>query len=118
MSDTTYKVANWFADEFEALQTDSIFVAEDVILDVTEQIHTIMEEKGINQTELADRLAAVRGQKKLSRSAVSQLLSGNHNISINRLVEVALALGMTTTPPQLVDMQPVQVEPVETAATE
>jgi len=110
------KVAGWFKEQFEALQVDPVFLAEDVILDVMEQIHERMEAEGINQTELAQRLAAVRGVEAISRSAISQLLSGDQNISIRRLVEVALALGMTITPPQLVPLEDAEIESVDANA--
>lgn len=102
---TKIKVASWFKDDLEALQSDPAFVAEGVILDVTEQIYAVMDEEGISQQELAERL-------DVSKSAVSQMLSGDQNISIKRLVKVALALGMTLEAPKLAPFQRPRIEPV------
>ncbi len=106
---TRIKAASWFQQELGELQSDPTFVAEDIILDMTEQIHEAMAKRGMNQSDLAKRMAEVRGVDALSRSAVSQLLSGNQNISIRRLVEVALAMGMTITAPRLVPLAPPEI---------
>ena len=100
------RAANWLYDELKVLQSDPTFVAEDIILDITEQICEAMEQQGLQQKDLAERLGK-------SRSAVSQLLSGDQNVSIKRLVEVALALDMTFIPPQLIPFEPVEVERVD-----
>lgn len=101
------QVADWLADDWKGLQEDPTFVAEELVLDVAVQIAEAMEGAGLNtQKELADRL-------DISESAVSQLLSGDQNISINRLVEVALTLGKIVEV-DLVDREVPIVESVST----
>jgi transcriptional regulator with XRE-family HTH domain len=100
----TYQVASWFKDEFDALHQDPTFITEEIVLDLALQIAEAMEEAGIEtQKELAERL-------DVSPSAVSQLLSGDQNVSIHRLVKVALALGKTVEAPKLVEFEPPNVE--------
>lgn len=100
----TYQVASWFKDEFDALHQDPTFVTEEIVLDLALQIAEAMEEAGIEtQKELAERL-------DVSPSAVSQMLSGDQNISIHRLVKVALALGKTVEAPKLVYFELPNVE--------
>ena len=85
--ESTVRVADWLADDWRDLQHDPTFLAEELVLDVTVQIAEAMEEAGFDtQKELADTLG-------VSESNVSQLLSGDQNISLKRLVTVALALG-------------------------
>ncbi len=99
----TLKVAPWLAEHLDSLQTDPEFLAENLVLDVCEQLCVAMEEEGVSQKALAERLGN-------SPSAVSQLLSGNQNVSLRRLVEVALTLGRGVEPPRLVPLDPVRVE--------
>jgi len=108
MADTDRtRVADWLHDDYVELQADPTFVAEQLILDITVKIATVMEEKGVTQKELANQL-------DISPSALSQLLSGDQNISIKRLVKVALALGMQWEVPNLVPSESADVERVET----
>ena len=108
MADTDRtRVADWLHDDYVQLQTDPTFVAEQLILDIMVQIGTVMEEEGITQKELADAL-------DVSASAMSQLLSGDQNVSIKRLVKVALALGMQWEVPNLVPLEANNIERVET----
>ncbi len=108
MADTDRtQVADWLHDDYVELQTDPTFVAEQLILDIMVQIGTVMEEKEITQKELADEL-------DISASAMSQLLSADQNVSIRRLVKVALALGMQWEVPNLVPFESTDVERVET----
>jgi transcriptional regulator with XRE-family HTH domain len=101
--DTT-QAASWLKDEYVDLHSDPTFVAEDIVLDIAVQIAEAMEDAGVStQKELAERL-------NISPSAVSQLLSGDQNVSIHRLVRVALALGKTVEPPKIVDFSEPNVE--------
>jgi transcriptional regulator with XRE-family HTH domain len=105
--ESTVRVADWLADDWRALQHDPTFVAEELILDVAVQIAEAMEEAGFEtQEELANEL-------DVSESAVSQLLSGDQNISLKRLVTVALALGKSVEV-DLVDRDRPDVEAVPT----
>lgn len=56
------------------------------------QVIEHLEKEGINQTELAARL-------NVSKGYVSQILSGNFNHTLKKLIEVSLAIGMV---PQIV----------------
>jgi transcriptional regulator with XRE-family HTH domain len=101
------RVADWLADEWEDLQEKPTYVAEKLILDVTLQIAEAMEEAGFDtQGEFADHLG-------ISKSAVSQLMSGDQNISLKRLVALALSLGKSVEV-DLVDHDPPNVEAMST----
>ncbi|MEM9997497.1 MAG: helix-turn-helix transcriptional regulator [Bacteroidota bacterium] len=102
----TLKAAPWIAGDLAALQHDPEFLAEDLVLAVCEQIAAAMSEDGVSQKELATRLGK-------TPSAVSQLLSGDQNVSLRRLVEVACALGRGVEPPRLVPFVATEVEAVD-----
>lgn len=106
MTPHSLKVTPWLQPELEALQTDPTFVAENVVLDVCEQIHAALDAQDLRPADLARRL-------KKTPSAISQLLSGDQNVSLRRLVEVALALGLTVEPPRLVPHAKPSVEAME-----
>jgi transcriptional regulator with XRE-family HTH domain len=55
-------------------------------LDLFEMIHAYMKVNKLNQTQLAERLGVTKGY-------VSQLLNGNFDHKVSKLVEMALALG-------------------------
>lgn len=59
--------------------------AECLILDTTELILQIMEDKEITRTELAQRIGRTKGY-------VSQLLNGNRNMTLRTLATIAYAL--------------------------
>lgn len=61
---------------------------QDLIVSVTEQIWAAMETAGIAKTDLAKML----GQ---SRSHVTQLLSGDRNMTLSTLADIASVLGLT-----------------------
>ncbi|WP_263810295.1 MULTISPECIES: helix-turn-helix domain-containing protein [Salinibacter] len=106
-NESTVRVADWLADDWRDLQHDPTFIAEELILDVAVQIAEAMEEAGFEtQEELANEL-------DVSKSAVSQLLSGDQNISLKRLVTVALALDKSVEV-ALVDRDRPDVESVPT----
>jgi transcriptional regulator with XRE-family HTH domain len=101
------RVADWLADEWEDLQEKPTYVAEKLILDITLQIAEAMEEAGFDtQEEFANHLG-------ITESAVSQLMSGDQNISLKRLVAIALTLGKSVEV-DLVDRDPPEVEAVPT----
>jgi len=110
MADTDRtRVADWLHDDYVGLQNDPAFVAEQLILDIMVKIGTVMEEEGITQKELADAL-------DISASAMSQLLSGDQNVSIKRLVKVALTLDMKWEAPELVPFEAPDIERDEATA--
>lgn len=62
-----------------------LYFREDLIFEITESICKVMTEKGINKTELA-RLAGV------SKSNITQLLSGDHNMQLATVADLLYAL--------------------------
>ena len=62
-----------------------LYYREDLIFEVTEAISQIMEEKGVNKTELS-RLTGV------SKSNITQLLSGDHNMRLTTVADLLYAL--------------------------
>lgn len=110
MSKNEVEVADWFAEDFNELQEDPDYVTHDLLIDIAVQLGEIMEEEGIeSQKELADRLG-------MSPSAVSQIMSGDQNMSVERIVRIALALGRTVNV-DLVEHTPPDVAAVQTNRT-
>lgn len=108
MSDTKHiQVADWLYDDYVELQSDPTFEAEQLILDIVVQIGSALEEKDVTQEKLAEQL-------DISPSALSQLLSGQQNVSLKRLVKVAMALGMRWEVPKLVPFESPEIVCVET----
>ena len=63
-----------------------LYFREDLIFEVTEAICKVMEEKGISKAELS-RMAGV------SKSNITQLLSGDHNMRLTTIADLLFALG-------------------------
>lgn len=63
-----------------------LYFREDLIFEVTEAISQIMEAKGINKAELS-RLTGV------SKSNITQLLSGDQNMRLTTVADLLYALG-------------------------
>lgn len=62
-----------------------LYFREDLIFDVTEAICRIMDEKGISKAELAE-IAGV------SKSNITQLLSGDQNMRLTTIADLLFAL--------------------------
>ena len=62
-----------------------LYFREDLIFEVTETISKVMQEKGINKAELS-RLTGV------SKSNITQLLSGDHNMRLTTIADLLYAL--------------------------
>lgn len=62
-----------------------LYFREDLIFEITETICKVMDEKGINKTKLS-RLAGV------SKSNITQLLSGDHNMRLTTVADLLYAL--------------------------
>jgi transcriptional regulator with XRE-family HTH domain len=62
-----------------------LYFREDLIFEVTEAISRAMEEKRVNKAELS-RLAGV------SKSNITQLLSGDHNMRLTTIADLLYAL--------------------------
>jgi len=75
---------------FEAWTNESeehqrLVAQERLILEVTESIHGQMQAMGVNRVQLAERLGK-------SKAYVSQLLSGNRNMTLRSLADISFAL--------------------------
>ncbi len=62
-----------------------LYFREDLIFEITETIWKVMEEKGISKAELS-RIAGV------SKSNITQLLSGDHNMRLTTVADLLYAL--------------------------
>ncbi len=68
-------------------RADSLEVAQETLRNVvTSQIYEMMGKQGTNKAELAKEM-------RVSRAAVSNLLSGDRNFTIGKLAHVAYVLG-------------------------
>jgi transcriptional regulator with XRE-family HTH domain len=74
----------WFEDKLETFERE--LYAEELILDLTEQIVAAMKELGVNRTELAARMG-------VSKAFVTKLLRGNTNITLKTMASLARSLG-------------------------
>lgn len=63
-----------------------LYFREDLIFEVTEAICKAMEEKGITRAELSRRAG-------VSKSNISQLLSGDHNMRLTTIADLLFVLG-------------------------
>jgi transcriptional regulator with XRE-family HTH domain len=50
------------------------------------QVEDYMEQEGLNRTQLAEKLGVTKGY-------VSQILNGNFNFTLKKLIEISLAIG-------------------------
>jgi transcriptional regulator with XRE-family HTH domain len=73
------------------MTTDPVLEQEHLILDVTEMIVELMNERGVTRSELADRLGKTKGH-------VSQLLSGSRNLTLRTLSDIFVALDFRLLP--------------------
>lgn len=63
-----------------------LLAQETLILDVTEEICRLLEEEGLTRHELANRLGKSKG-------SITQLLSGERNMTLRTVADLAHALG-------------------------
>lgn len=77
----------YIAHEIEAYSSNPQFKAEGLALAVAEEIILLLQERGINQTQLA-------GAMSVSRSHVSQLLTAPPNMTLLTLARLGIALGV------------------------
>lgn len=74
--------------EMAQLRKDSlVYRTEKTLLELNERICSIMEEKHISRSELADKL-------KTSKAYITKILNGKPNLTIESLEKIALALGV------------------------
>jgi len=76
----------WFERGLKEDENSPDAALEDLLLDINEQIATLMEQQELTRSELADRLGR-------SRAYVTQLLNGKPNLTLKTLVQITLALG-------------------------
>src|SRR5690348_11759657 len=88
MSEEPTLMERWAQDATEERRMK--FEQEGAILDATEAICRLMNERGVNRAELARRLNTTRGH-------VTQLLSGEHNLTLRKLSDIFYALGSGVT---------------------
>ena len=69
----------------ELLQSKEYWVAN-IQIKLFEEIEAFMKEKGMNRTKLAEHLGCTKGY-------VTQLLSGDFDNKLSKLVELSLAIG-------------------------
>lgn len=73
----------------QLVQEDAVLAAlvnqEEVILQITELIHDLMNEQKMNRTQLAARMRKSKGH-------VSQLLNGEANMTLRTLADILFAL--------------------------
>jgi len=62
-----------------------LYFREDLIFEITEAICKVMHEKGINKVELSRRAG-------VSKSNITQLLSGDHNMRLTTIADLLYAL--------------------------
>ncbi len=62
-----------------------LYYREDLIFEVTEAISRVMEEKGVNKADLSRRAG-------VSKSNITQLLSGDHNMRLTTVADLLYAL--------------------------
>ncbi|USE34103.1 helix-turn-helix transcriptional regulator [Endozoicomonas sp. SCSIO W0465] len=74
----------------ESESNKKVCAQEDLIMNVTEDILVIMEDKGISKAELARKLSK-------SRSYVSQVLDGARNMTLRSLADICYALDIKPT---------------------
>lgn len=79
--------AEWFQRRLRESRNCPDFVHEELILDVTEQIVSAMQEQEVSRSELAKRMG-------VSRAYITKLLRGEGNTTLRTLVRVALALDL------------------------
>ena len=61
---------------------------EDLILQVTEAISVVMEQKGVTKADLAKRMGRSKG-------FISQCLAGGHNLTLRTIADIAAALDVS-----------------------
>lgn len=76
---------NLYQDLMEEFKDDLDFKVEYKILELTEDICKIMEEKKINRAGLASIM-------KTSNAAITKMLNGSTNFTLKRLLKIAIAL--------------------------
>lgn len=75
----------WFQGLVDKYKDDLDYIAEGVLIDVTEQIIVQLESKKLTRTQLAQKL-------NCSNAYVTKLLNGSENLTLKKLVHIAQVL--------------------------
>lgn len=75
----------WFEEKLTKFENDPAFIADGVLLKVANDIYQALEQQNLNQKDLANRLGC-------SNAYISKLLDGSQNLTLKKMVEIALAL--------------------------
>lgn len=84
MKKTTTKISS-LKDWTESRKNDPDYVASGLIVDLTEEISAVMEERKMNRSALAKKL-------KCSTAYITKLLRGEENLTIKKIAQIAIAL--------------------------
>ncbi len=79
------KTKDWFKNMLDEFHEDSDFRLETLILNLTERICEIMEQKAVDNTGLSELL-------NIPKPAVTEMLDGNSNFTLEKLLSLADAL--------------------------
>ncbi len=79
--------SSWYGELNDKLRNDPIYVAENMALKVSTQVNAVLLTEGLTKKLFAERLG-------VSQPYVSQILSGQTNMTILTLAKVACALGL------------------------
>ncbi len=85
---------------------DPEFIAEGLAIKVTEEMLERLEQRGLNQSWLAERMG-------VSRAHISRILSAPPNMTLLTIAKIAVALEVT--PDVCLDARPQRLSPVERA---
>ena len=77
----------WFERELRQVEDDPEYRTELLLIELNDQICAQMERTGMSRADLARKLG-------VSRAAVTRMLNGSPNMTLKKLVTVALALGV------------------------
>ena len=75
----------WFNQLLEKYKDDPEYIAEGLLIEITEQILIILEKKKMTRSQLAVKL-------KCSNAYITKLLSGSQNLTLKKLVDIAVKL--------------------------
>ena len=101
---------SWLAQQLQDWKKRRLFEQERLSVSFLNTVAQTMQELDVSKAELADRLGC-------SRANVTQLLSGNRNVTLHTMSDLAVALGRRVT----VDLQPldeVDFQPIPKASVQ
>lgn len=75
----------WFLSKLSKYENKSSYIAEELLLQVTEKIVELLIQKKMTRTELSAKM-------KVSKPYITKILNGNENLTLKTLVNIAHAL--------------------------